>query len=148
MICLKISSLKTNTPPISPTPRHWKVKPPSRKWFLEKNKQSWKLSLILVFHSQNKTGKAMAEIQQKRDFLAWSIQNFVRKKKQFVRKYYITWLIDLVNKLIDVEKFFDFIFCFFKKFCKKTCWIKFNSLYIKIWLSSLNIFDENQLIMR
>ena len=39
----------------------------------------------------------MTEVPQKRDFLTWSIQNFVRKVKQFVRKYYITWLIDLAN---------------------------------------------------
>ena len=31
----------------------------------------------------------MAEIAYKRDFLNWSIQNFVIKVKQFVRKYYI-----------------------------------------------------------
>ena len=29
----------------------------------------------------------MAEIAQERDFLTSSIQNFVRKVKQFVRKY-------------------------------------------------------------
>ena len=46
----------------------------------------------------------MAEILQEHDFLTWSIQNFVRKVKQFVRKYYITWLIDLANKLHDIEK--------------------------------------------
>ena len=34
--------------------------------------------------------KTMAEIPQKRDFLIWNVQNFVRKVKQFVRKYYIT----------------------------------------------------------
>ena len=34
--------------------------------------------------------KQMAEIPQKHDFLTWSIQNFVRKVKQFARKYYIT----------------------------------------------------------
>ena len=32
----------------------------------------------------------MAEIPKERDFLTWTIQNFVRKVKQFVRKYYIT----------------------------------------------------------
>ena len=32
----------------------------------------------------------MAEIQQERDFLTSSIQNFVRKVKQSVRKYYIS----------------------------------------------------------
>ena len=31
--------------------------------------------------------KKMAEIPQKCDFVTWSIQNFVRKVKQFVRKY-------------------------------------------------------------
>ena len=53
----------------------------------------------------------MTEILQKRDFLIWSIQSFLRKVKQFVRKYYITWLIHLANKLFDVEKFFDLILC-------------------------------------
>ena len=34
----------------------------------------------------------MAEIPQEHDFLTWGIQTFVRKVKQFVRKY-IIWLI-------------------------------------------------------
>ena len=34
----------------------------------------------------------MAEIPQKHDFLTWTIQNFVRKVKQFVRKYCITYM--------------------------------------------------------
>ena len=37
-------------------------------------------------------------------FLTWRIKNFVWKVKQFVGKYYITWLIDLVNNLYVVEK--------------------------------------------
>ena len=45
----------------------------------------------------------MTEIPQKRDFLTRSIQNFIRKVKQFVTKYYITWLIDLAKNLYDVE---------------------------------------------
>ena len=53
----------------------------------------------------------MAEIPQKHDFLTWSIQNFVRKIKQFVRKYYTTRLIGLANKLYNIEKFLDFILC-------------------------------------
>ena len=40
-----------------------------------------------------------------------SVQNFVRKVKQFVRKYGFTWLIDLANKLHDIEKILDFIVC-------------------------------------
>ena len=55
--------------------------------------------------------KKMAEIPQKRDYLTWSIQIFVRKVKQFVRKYYITWLIYLANKLCDIKKYLDFILC-------------------------------------
>ena len=35
----------------------------------------------------------MGEISQEHDFLTWGIQIFVRKVKQCVRKYYITWLI-------------------------------------------------------
>ena len=49
----------------------------------------------------------MAEIPEEHDFLR-SIQNFVRKVKQFLRKYYITWLIDLANKLYN-RKILDFI---------------------------------------
>ena len=50
--------------------------------------------------------KKMAEIPQKRNFLPWSIQNFVT-----VRKYCTSWLIDLANKLYDIEKFIDFMLC-------------------------------------
>ena len=51
----------------------------------------------------------MREFPQKLNFLSWSIQVLVKKVKQFVRKYYIPWLIDLGNKLYDVEKFLDFV---------------------------------------
>ena len=51
----------------------------------------------------------MIEIPQKPDFLTWSIQNSVRKVKQVDAKY-ITWLIDLTEKLYDTEKFLDFIY--------------------------------------
>ena len=49
----------------------------------------------------------MAEIPREHDFLR-SIQNFVRKVKQFLRKYYITWLLDLANTLYN-RKILDFI---------------------------------------
>ena len=52
----------------------------------------------------------MAEITQEHDFLTWSIQNFVTEVKQCVRKYHITWLIDLGNKLHEIENL-DFILC-------------------------------------
>ena len=34
--------------------------------------------------------KKMAEIPQESEFITWSIQNFVQKVKQFVKKHYIT----------------------------------------------------------
>ena len=72
-------------------------------------------------------GEKMAEIPQECNIFTWSIQNFVRKVKQFVRKY-ITSLIDLVNKLYDIEKFLIsfYVMCyikfsyFIKKFCRQT----------------------------
>ena len=39
---------------------------------------------------KNQHWKKMEEIPLERDFLTWSFQNFVRKVKQLVRKYYIT----------------------------------------------------------
>ena len=51
----------------------------------------------------------MIDIPQKPDFLTCSIQNSVRKVKQVDAKY-ITWLIDLTEKLYDTEKFLDFIY--------------------------------------
>ena len=53
----------------------------------------------------------MIESPEKHDFLTWSIQNFIRKLKQFVTKYYITWLIDFAEKSYDTETFPDFILC-------------------------------------
>ena len=80
------------------------MKPPSRILFLEQNPEKSETVInnncVLLLKQH---WKKMAEILQKRDFLTWSIQNFVRKVKQFVRKY-ITWLIDLANKIYDVEK--------------------------------------------
>ena len=61
----------------------------------------------------------MTEIPQKQDFLTWSIQNFVRKMKQFIRKYYVSGLIDLANKLYDRKILVSFLIssmsCFIKK---------------------------------
>ena len=65
----------------------------------------------------------MSKIPQKHYFLTWSIENVIRKVKQFLRKY-IIWLIDLANKLYEVERilisFYAMSF-FIKKFCKQTC---------------------------
>ena len=55
-----------------------------------------------MLHSKN-NAKKMPKIPQKHYFLTWSIENVIRKVKQFVRKY-IIWLIDLANKLYEVER--------------------------------------------
>ena len=93
------SQLKNTSP-------HWKVKPPSRKLFLEQNPENWKIGKLIntCVSLIKQHWKKMTEIPQKYDFLNWSIQNFVRKVKQFVRKF-ITWLINFANKIYEVEKF-------------------------------------------
>ena len=107
---------------------HSKVNPPFRKWFLEKTLQDWKLSLICFIQHWKK----IAEILQKRNFLIWNIQNFARRVKQFVRKYYISWLIDLPNKLFDAEKIIIKIIIIIKNYEIK--WEIFNS--VNLWISS------------
>ena len=83
---------------------------------LEKNPKKSEKSLILVTVSLTKEHwKKVTDITQKRDFCTWSIYSFVGKVKQYVRKYYITSLIDLANKLYDVENSsFHFIPCVIK----------------------------------
>ena len=90
--------------------------------------------------------KKMVEIPQEHYFLTWNIQNFVRQVKQFVRKYYITWLIDLANKLYDYDLYYLKLSCFIKKFCYLLNKFQFNSLYINMWLSSLNIFSRKSVL--
>ena len=88
-----------------PPPPHWKVKPPSKKWFLEKNQKKSETVINICVSIIKQHWKKMAEIPQECNFFTWSIQNFVRKVKQFVRKYYITRSIDLTNKLYNARKF-------------------------------------------
>ena len=65
----------------------------------------------------------------------------LEKDGKSVRKYYITWLIDLANKLYDTGKFLISFYvicylklsCFIKKFCKQTCWIKFSLMTCVDW---------------
>ena len=72
----------------------------------------------------------MAEIPEERDFFTWTIQTFLRKVKQFVRKYHIPWwqLIDLAYKLHDVEKFLISFYAI----------IKLLSCFIKVTMNSKN----------
>ena len=45
--------------------------------------------------------------------------------KQFIRKYYTTWLIDLANKIYDMEKFlFHFLPRVTKKYLLKNILLK------------------------
>ena len=87
---------------------HWKVKPPSRKWFLEKKIGRIINTCVLPIKQH---WEKMAEIPQKRDYPTWSIENFVKNLKQFAKKYYITSLTDLANKLHGAEEFLNFILC-------------------------------------
>ena len=111
--------------------RPLKSEAPSRKWFLEKKPTKIRNTCFTHKTTLKKDGRNSTKTW----FSPLSIQNFVIKVKRFVRKYYITWLIDLPNKLYDVEKLlisFSFyvvllkIVVFFKKNCKQTFWIKFN----------------------
>ena len=83
-------------PPLKNEAPHWKVKHPSRKLIIEKKPQK-KLETVIVtcVSLMKQHWRKMAEIPQKCDFLTWSIQNFIRKVKQFARKtltYLINWL--------------------------------------------------------
>ena len=78
--------LKMKPPPppqLKNNPPYWKMKPPSRKWFLEKNIQK-----IRNCH--------LPKIPQIHNFLSWSIQNFIRKWNSLL-EIIITWLTWLTN---------------------------------------------------
>ena len=126
--------LKNEVPPIWKQIAHWKVKPPSRKWFLEKNLEKSKSVINNCVSIIKQHWKKMAEIPQEHDFLTWSIQNFVRKTQTFLLEniillYWLTWLTNY-----DMKKFLVSFYamcylkmsCFIKKFSKQTCWIKLN----------------------
>ena len=65
------------------------MKPPIRKSFLEKRPEKSDTAITLIKQHWRK----LAEIPQKSDFFTNSIQSFVIKMKQFVRKYYITIIL-------------------------------------------------------
>ena len=78
------------TPPSPPShlkmkSPHWKVKASSRKWFPEKNPEKSETVINTCASIIKYYWKKMTEIPQERDFLTFSIQNLVRKVKQFVR---------------------------------------------------------------
>ena len=81
-----------------------KVKPPSRKGFLEKKPRKFENCHYYLYFYLKITSERDGRNSTRMWFLTWRIKNFVWKVKQFVRKYYITLLIDLANKLYVVEK--------------------------------------------
>ena len=97
-------------PPIkNEAPLNWKTKTPtltneatSRKWFLEKNSKKSETAINTCVSLIKQNWWQITEIPKKHNFLIWSIENFVRKVKEFARKYYITWLINLAKKLYDI----------------------------------------------
>ena len=105
----KLMPYPHGAPPTPPHPHlkikppYWRVKCPSRKWFLEKNKKKiigiWDEYWCFT-HKTHWT--KMTKIPQERNFLTSNIQNFVSKVNEFVCKYCITWLIELANKLFDI----------------------------------------------
>ena len=94
----------------------WKSKAPFHEIIPRKKPKKWKTVINTCVSLIKQQWNKVAEIQQKRDFLTWVIQNFGRKVKQFGRKYYITWLIYLANKLYNVKKisWFHFMPCIMK----------------------------------
>ena len=71
------SPLKNKAPHLKNQFPHWKVKPPSRKWLLEKSlkKSATVINTCVSIIKQHQ--KKMAEISQECDFLTWNVQNFV-----------------------------------------------------------------------
>ena len=72
--------------PIPPIPPPKKKK---KKENLEKKFKKSETAINTCVSLINQHWKKMAEILQEHDFLFWSTQNFVRKIKQFIRKYNI-----------------------------------------------------------
>ena len=80
---MKTLNLRTTPPPL-------KSEGPFQKMIPRKNEIPVKQMINTCVSVIKQHWKKMAEIPQKHNFLTWSIQSFVRKVKQFVRKCYIT----------------------------------------------------------
>ena len=84
--------LKNEAPHLRKKPSYRKVKPHSRKWVLKKIPEKPETVINTWVSIIKQHWKNMVEILQESDFITWSIQNFVGKVKQFVKKSHITWL--------------------------------------------------------
>ena len=132
---------KNRCPPMSPWDPQLKNRP------LALSLKNRKLPLILVFLSLEKDDRNSTRTW----FSHLEHSKFCQKSESLLEN--ITWLTDFANKLHEVKKLLTSFYticysklsCFIKKFCKITFWIKFNlTTCINMWLSSLNIFEENQ----
>ena len=115
--------IKTNAPNLKmKSPPSEKQTPKKRNPFYEiipRKKKLKKLETVIntCVSIIKQQWKKMAEIPQECDFINWSIQNFVRKVKQFVKKYYIASLITQFvaiikqhwNKMAEIPQECDFI---------------------------------------
>ena len=120
--------LKKEGPPSEKQPPHWKVKLPSRKWFLEKKPPKLETVINSCISVIKQHWKKIAEIPQECDFFTWSIQNVVRKVKQFARKYYITWWITwlvVFDVVLLMVLFCSFLLCFAPRL-SLLGWLKLN----------------------
>ena len=101
-------SIRTNDshpPPLkNEASPNWKTTPPPHwKWNLLLGNDSYKKTpknQRLIF-----THKKTLEKDSTKTWFSCLEHSEFRKKSETIRKYYIIWLIDLANKLYDVEKF-------------------------------------------
>ena len=99
------------SPPPPPSPPSLKRKAPFQENIPTKKPKKLETVINTCVSLIKQRWRKIVEIPQKCCFLNWSIQNFVRKVKEFLKKYYVFRLIRLVNRFYGVEKFLDFIFC-------------------------------------
>ena len=79
--------LKNEVPQLKNKPQPLKSEAPFRKWFLEKESEKSETGINLCFTHKI----TLAEIPQKCDFLTWSIQNFLRRKKLWFLRVIPPW---------------------------------------------------------
>ena len=81
--------LKNEAPQLKNTPPSLKSEAPFQEVIPRKNPKKLETVINTCVSFIKLHWQKMVENPQECDFLTWSIQNFVRKVKQFVRKYYI-----------------------------------------------------------
>ena len=85
------SHLKMKPPPhVKNNPSPLKSEAPSQEMIPRKDSEKQETVINTCLSIIKQHWRKKAEIPQEHDFLTWGIQTFVRKVKQFVRKYYVT----------------------------------------------------------